>query len=1034
VLSFTRIRQSAALFGAILAVVALIAALAVGMVGFLAQQATDGVRAGLESRAGSDLAFRPALRIATNPEKQDAEVRAAVVSSFAPTGVDMAVSRSVEMRVSLRTTADDGTETESIGLAASYQDLEDRVQLVDGTFGEGTNEVIVQEQAAADLGLEVGDQLLIEGARFTVVGTWRAIDFLDPRWYGDPMIVTGLNDDHGPFVIDERAWSRFDDLPRVRWTLIPDIADITSSNLAEVAEAWFAIDSDWRGEVDGLETLEKQGRFAQTAEVLGVRVTGLAAIQPVVLLLLAAIAIVALAELGRLLAATRAEETALIWSRGASSGDLAVATAIEVGIAATLGMLLGGAAGVGALVLSTGGTDVLGSLGVAAWAVPVAGAVSAAGLAAFSSYRSAGRQTVRDPSDASGRARRLTAPGLVALVVAAAALTVWQLRLYGSPVTPSADGGSAVDPIAVVAPALALIAVVLVVVLVFPLLAGVGDRLALRQRVTAQLAARTVARRVSLAAAPLVVVALATGSTVVSAVYAETWTRSFDVTSALRSGADLHVSSRVEGIGPTAVDDVAALPGVELTGPIEVQPLSLGGESGSIVAASPDAVAEVATTASGTFDRDAAAEAVRVDLPAPVLSGDTRRIELDVQLENFVTPPAVGVWIVDRLGTLRLVPLDPVPAEVPDAGIHTVVYAADVPAAQAAAPAPWRVLSMDIRIPESAVVGVDTFAHLSMTSLTATMDAGEVDVPLDQYWLPDSSLLQFSPPNADGTGHGFVAYSDTLAVRLTPSFDGTFDDRISPKVLVSERLAELFDVAVGDTLSFPIQDGFDRLNAEVAGVVPAIPGAPFDTALLMDLTVIQHYQLRISEEPARPRDVWVSTGDPEQVTEQLRTVFPANAQILSAGDPAGRQVLGSAAMALWAGSGICGILALIGVAAAARAQLRSRRGEIAVLRAIGLGSGAQASIRMRELVIVLGTGLLAGLLAGGIVSSLTVPQLARAAIPDPYPAIGTSAAIDLPALGLALGAFIVALAVIVAISGAGVAALARRAVPTEGVS
>ena len=138
-LSLTRIRQSAALLGAILAVVALIAALAVGMVGFLAQQATDGVRAGLASRAGSDLAFRPALRMASNPEKQDAEVRAAVVRSFAPTGVDMAVSRTVEMRVSLKTTEDDGTETDSIGLAASYQDLRDRVEIVDGAFGERTN-------------------------------------------------------------------------------------------------------------------------------------------------------------------------------------------------------------------------------------------------------------------------------------------------------------------------------------------------------------------------------------------------------------------------------------------------------------------------------------------------------------------------------------------------------------------------------------------------------------------------------------------------------------------------------------------------------------------------------------------------------------------------------------------------------------------------------------------------------------------------------------------------------------------------------
>ena len=42
-------------------------------------------------------------------------------------------------------------------------------------------------------------------------------------------------------------------------------------------------------------------------------------------------------------------------------------------------------------------------------AVPVAGALSACLLAAVSSYRSAGVLTIRDPSDASGRVRRLTA-------------------------------------------------------------------------------------------------------------------------------------------------------------------------------------------------------------------------------------------------------------------------------------------------------------------------------------------------------------------------------------------------------------------------------------------------------------------------------------------------------------------------------------------------------------------------------------------------------------------------------------------------
>jgi hypothetical protein len=1028
-LSLTRIRQSAALLGAILAVVTLISLLAVGMVGFLSQQATDGVQAGLSNRAGADLALRPALRVGANPEKQDAEVRAAVIGSFGPTGVDMQVYRSVEKRITLRTTDTDGSDRDSIGQAVSYDDAQDRLELVDGAFPGGTNEVMVQERAAEDLGLVVGEQLLMDGARFTVVGTWRPADYLDPRWYGDPLVVTGLEqDEYGPFVIDESSWRRLDDDARVRWTLVPDITQITSTNLAEIVTAWSHIDSDWRGKVDGLETLEKQGRFAQTADQLGVRVRGLSAIQPVVLLLLAAIAIVALAELGRLLATNRATETALIWSRGASAADIARATGIEVALASALGLVLGGAAGVGVLILVTGSAAVVLTLGTAAWAVPVAGALSACILAAVSSYRSAGVLTVRDPSDASGRVRRLTAPGLVILVSAAAALTVWQLRLYGSPVTPSSTGGSSVDPIAVVAPSLALIAIVLVVVLVFPLLAGLGDRVAGRGSIAGQLAVRTVARRASLAIAPLVVVSLATGSIVVAAAYSATWTRAFDITGALRAGADVHVTSRIDGIGPTALADVTAVPEVDLAAPVEVQPLSLGGESGSIVGVSPAAVAAIATSASGTFDPAGAADAIRAGGPAPEFPADSTGLELTARLTEFRSPPSASLWIVDDLGILREVPMTRTSDEL---SIDNVTFAADLPSLGSVSGVAPRIMAINVGIPEAAIDG-DMFGRMTVTSITATGPGGTTDLELDQYWIPDSTALMFSPPNSDGSGLGFVVYSDTPEVRLTPSFDGTFDDRINPKVVVSQQLADFFDVGVGERISFPLQDGINRMDALIAAVVPAIPGSPSNLALMIDLSVIQHYQLRTTAAPAPARDIWIATSDPGGVAAEIRDAFPANAQIDTAVDEAGRQVLGSASIALWAGAGACGILALIGVAVAARSQLRSRRGEVAVLRAIGLGSSDQAGIRARELGLYLGAGLLTGAIAGATVALLTVPQLARAAIPAPYPAIGTELAVDLTALVLALGALVAALAVVVAISALGVSAIARRALPSEG--
>ena len=111
--------------------------------------------------------------------------------------------------------------------------------------------------------------------------------------------------------------------------------------------------------------------------------------------------------------------------------------------------------------------------------------------------------------------------------------------------------------------------------------------------------------------------------------------------------------------------------------------------------------------------------------------------------------------------------------------------------------------------------------------------------------------------------------------------------RVDAFVRTKGKLADAFDLGVGDTISFALQDGVDRLDAEIASVVSAIPGAPTNIALLMDLGVIQHYQLRTTDEPARARDVWVRTDEPEAVAREVRALFPANAQIETAVDAAG---------------------------------------------------------------------------------------------------------------------------------------------------
>ncbi len=1023
-LSAKRLREHLVLFAAVLGVVALLSGLGLGIVGALTHAATEGVRDELATRAGSDLALRATLTLEADADRQDREVRAAIARSFRSDGseIPLAVDRTVAGLAFAQVADPDvpGPGIERKVEALSVPGFTERATLVDGTWADTPDEVVVQAEAADELGIAVGDAFLLGRVPVTLAGTWRIDDYLDPRWLGNTLIVNGVDDTGlGPVIVDESLWATLDSSPRARWTIVPDRESITASQLAASVPAWDAVRSDWRGEVaSDLTSLEQQGRFKRTALELGIRVDGLRAIEPVALLLLAAIGLVTLIELARLLTTTRAAEIALLWSRGASALDVARTTALETGIAALCGAALGTGLAIAAL-LAGGAGDVLATLTVLIVAVPVG--VAAVAVLAFtvSALRSARRQTVRDPSEASGRARRLVGPGLLVLVAGAAALSVWQLRLYGSPVTPTDEGGSEIDPIAVVAPALALVAVVLAALVLFPVLAGFDERLGRRVGITQLLAARTVARDLALVAAPIVVVAVTCAALVIAAGYAATWSDSFTRTTALRTGSDVHVSAR-DGLSTTTIDAIGQLPGVTSSAPLEVQDLQLGTDSGSIVAATPEALVRSASV-TDAIDREGMAEAMAGDVPGPLLAADAATVELTVRTTAFATPPTVTMWISDASGVLR-----PLPADGDGS-----LYSADL-AASLGDTGPWQILAIDIEIDKDAVAE-DRSATFEMTELATVSGGSRTEVELPPFWIPESPGLQFEPPIPSSGGRGLAVTEATLKARLTPSFDGAITDRLTAPVVISQSVADLYQLGIGDPLSFFLSDSYDKLDTTVAMIVPAIPTAPLEAAVLIDLRIVQHFQLRVTNLPARPRDLWIATDDQEGVAAALRPQLPANAFIATSDDASGRVVLGSAALALWWSAAGCLLLAAIAVVAVTRAQLRSRLLEVVVLRTIGLGSRDQSALRRRELAIVLGYGALAGFVAGAAVVLLTVPQLARAAVPDPYPTVPTPIAVDLVGLVGGLTLIAVLLAVIVTVYTSRVAAQARSSAGAEEV-
>lgn len=1018
----TRVRDHAGWFTALLVAAALVAGLAAGISGLLERQTTEGVRAGLAERSGAYLALRLSLPRSADAAGQDADVRGMIERRFAGVALPFAVDRTVQGAADLTDPA--GSLRRVVVLSIDDSDLE--VDVVAGRAA-GAGEVLVHAGAADRLGLSPGDQVLLEGTPVTIAGTWRPTDRLDPRWLGDPLVETGRDDETpGPILVPESAWADWPEAqPLARWTVVPDIAAADAAGLTGLASAWRTVHRGWEGAEDGLRGITKGGRFLQTVNALEARLAGLRAVEPIALLLLAGVALVAFAELGRMLSVLLAAETALLWSRGATAPGLAARSALEAAVVAGLGA----AAGVSVAALALGA--VTGETPAAAGSLlpPAVATVAVATIAvALAIGRSASRQTVRDPGD-SARRSRLASGGLVALVLAAAALSVWQLRLYGSPVTPTASGGAAVDPVAVPAPVLALLGVSLAVIALLPAAARLDERLAAGGGIRRLLATRSVARRPALAFSTALVVALATGTLVTAAGYQGTWAGTFDLAGQLRAGADVHVRTDPPGFPAAGVAEVQGLPGVTGVAPLDLQILEFGTGTGTIVSVAPDALERVAAEFPGLFDPDSTAEALRIPAVGPVVPAGAEQLGLDVALRSIDIAPGASAILRDAFGVLRIVPLDlagtaPDP-QAPDDVTRTVAtYAGSLPSLPGGTEV--RIVAVDFRL-ERGGVAPGVLGTVSLRAATATHGGTTQDLPIAPGWIPDSYDFTRWPPSLTGDGLGFEAGTETGDVRLSAALEST----VRPPVVISQALAETYDIAVDDVLSFPFGRPGETITVAVTAIVPAVPTSPTAVAVMLDLALLQHFAMRSAEELPATRDLWVASDDVAATTAALRTELPGNSRIEAAGDPAGRVTLGAPAIALWLAAAGCALLAAATVAAATRSLRRDRRRAVAVLRALGLGARDQALIRARELSAVVAFGLVAGLVAGAAVVLLTVPALARAAVPDWDLLLPVTPGIDLLTPATGLGAFVLVLAAIVVVASAATAREARSASPSE---
>src|SRR3984957_7149127 len=189
------------------------------------------------------------------------------------------------------------------------------------------------------------------------------------------------------------------------------------------------------------------------------------------------LAVVALAAVGRLLAAQREGETALLIARGATRWQLTKLTAAEVVPLSAVVAVVGALAGVrladglvGAGALGTAGIRLASRPGV--WPDAFAAAIVVA-LIAIAALLAPGLTAVaRAHGGRQGLVAGVTRAGLDIALIVLAVLACWQLRQF-SAVGASGTGG--IDPVLALAPALALAAGSVVVLRLLPLAGLVAD-------------------------------------------------------------------------------------------------------------------------------------------------------------------------------------------------------------------------------------------------------------------------------------------------------------------------------------------------------------------------------------------------------------------------------------------------------------------------------------------------------------------------------------------------------------------------------
>jgi len=940
--------------------------------------------------------------------------------------------------------------------------LPDHATLVDGTWPAdkaGPSEPLqvgVVDAVAKGLHLAVGGELSLVAHHLDqtlavpvrVVGIFAVQAATDPYWNGDEQLITGIADNghyrtFGPFLTTQNGLLQQAGVASIhmQWRMYPNFDALTVDDAGTLRSRLDALPE--RLQIATGATLDvKTGLPAMLSDSersLLVSRTG-------VLLLMAQLAVLAAYAIiltAALLVDHRRIDTALLRSRGAGTLQVALLALVEglllaipavllapwLAVAAlTLLNVVGPLADVGLTIVprvTVEGYLAAGAVGVVCVALLVLPAVLAArGFAA--EQRELSRQETRTFG------QRM---GLDIALLAVSGIALWQLRLYGAPLTRTVQGSLGLDPLLVAAPAISLLAGGVLALRILPLLAEAVEAAVPRGRdLVGSLGSRQLARRPLryTRAALLLMMALSMGVFALS--YGATWSASQRDQARYQTGADVRVlpGRSLGGLPAWALPAAyAGLPGIARVSPAEriLNGVSFAAGSGDLLALDADTASGIVLLRADESARPLSElmQALRDGRPEPVLAtlpegaADLRVLpSFDVSsIGQIVFDPDTGEEHTEKLdpATLRDVSVS-VSAVVRDAaGLLYRIESQPVPVQGSAAaivlpleptgaggqlatptgarldgPVELAGLGVEVWLPRDTVV-TDGLFGVATVSAGNDPDGPWTEVPLaatggwSAQMAPGRQVLTAVPAGRTrGTAVQLTGQQGAIfgngtgdpAARLSflPASIASIDAPL-PAIANQAFLAATAS-APGDTVTATVEGAVRTLS--IIGAVDAFPTTdPARPLLVLDEPTLGLLRLQQTGD-ARSADEWwmAPTGaDPEALAATLRASPFESAEVVTVVDRIRSLSTDPVALgiigALMLGSVATGLFAIIGLTVSAAVSARERRTEFALLRALGL-SGRQLSgwLWLENGSLVL-VSLLVGTSLGLLVSWLVLP-------------------------------------------------------------